>query len=108
MDVKEFISSGILEIYVMGAADNDEVIAVERMAAEHPEVRNEIESISKTMERLAMSAGIAPGRNVKPFLMATIDYMERMQNGEVATIPPALTGKSDLKDYASWLNRDDM
>ena len=108
MSIKEFISSGILELYIMGAAGSEDVQEVERMAAIHPEIRDEIESISQTMEELAMSASISPGRNVKPFLIATIDYMERIKSGERATIPPALTEKSELHDYEFWLNRDDM
>jgi mannose-6-phosphate isomerase-like protein (cupin superfamily) len=108
MSIKEFISSGILELYVMGAAGSEDIQEVERMAAMHPEIRDEIESISQTIEQLAMSARISPGRNVKPFLIATIDYMERIKSGEKATIPPVLNEKSELNDYASWLNRDDM
>jgi mannose-6-phosphate isomerase-like protein (cupin superfamily) len=40
--------------------------------------------------------------------MATIDFMERMENGEQPSFPPILNKDSRLADFASWIDRDDM
>jgi mannose-6-phosphate isomerase-like protein (cupin superfamily) len=45
---------------------------------------------------------------VHPFLMATIDYMERLKNGEAPAFPPSLHMGSKISDYAEWLNRADL
>jgi len=108
MSVKEYISSGILEQYVLGAVTQEEAREVQRMAATHVEVRKEIEEISKALEQHAMDNAVMPSPKIKPFLMATIDYSERMESGETASFPPALTEKSKIIDYAQWLNRKDM
>ncbi len=108
MNIKEFIESGILEQYVLGTTGNEESQEVERMASAHPEVRIELEKISETFEDIANANAKKPGRSIKPFLLATIDYMERMEKGEPATFPPILNETSTLNDYKSWLNRDDM
>ncbi len=108
MDIKEYISSGILEQYVLGTISKEESLEVEKVAMMHTEVQNEIEEISKAIEQYAMENAVEPSRNVKTFLIATIDYMERMENGEAPSFPPALSASSTLADFASWLNREDM
>lgn len=49
-DIKTFIESGILESYVLGDVTAAERAEVERMAADHPEVREEIIRIEETLE----------------------------------------------------------
>lgn len=57
MDVQEYISSGILESYVLGNCRNDEKDEVDRLIFEYQEIRNEIESIRTTLE-LAANLGM--------------------------------------------------
>ncbi len=55
MTSKEYIESGILEIYVMGMASHSEQEDVEMMAAVHPEIRQEIDAISEVLEKYALA-----------------------------------------------------
>jgi mannose-6-phosphate isomerase-like protein (cupin superfamily) len=107
-DLQNFISSGILELYVLGEASVQEKKMVEEMAVLHPEIRLEIEEIEQSLERYAMTEAITPDPTVKPLLLATIDYMDRLKNGEIVSVPPVLAEKSSAHDYAQWLNRADM
>ncbi|MFD3001902.1 cupin domain-containing protein [Pontibacter toksunensis] len=106
--IKDFIESGVLELYVMGAASPEEAAAVEQMAASHPEVQQEIDAISEQMEVYAMAHAVKPRNTVKTLVLATIDYLERMKEGELPTSPPVLTAQSRPEDFAPWLNREDM
>ena len=45
MDVKEYIASGVLELYALGTLPAAEMKEVERMAEEHPEVAFELRQI---------------------------------------------------------------
>ena len=92
----------------MGAASANEVAEVEAMLASHAEVQQELESISQTLHGLAEAQGHVPSPKVKPVLMATIDYITRMQNGEELANPPVLTPASTAADFAEWLTRPDM
>src|SRR5689334_14379413 len=103
--ISEFIESGILEQYVLGNATDRETSEVEQMAMAHPEVRKEIEEISKALEHYAMANAVTPDITIKPFLLATIDYTERLEKGESPSSPPILNESSKLSDYASWLDR---
>jgi anti-sigma factor RsiW len=49
MDLNEYISSGILELYAAGALDEAEAREVEAMAAQHPEVKVELDAIQSAL-----------------------------------------------------------
>lgn len=108
MTSKELIDSGILEQYVLGSASPADILEVEKLAAEDPAIRLEIDLISETFEKLAMENAVEPPVVIKPFLMALINYMERMNNGEAASAPPVLNQNSKVSDFDEWLNREDM
>jgi mannose-6-phosphate isomerase-like protein (cupin superfamily) len=108
MTSKEYIDSGILEIYVMGTASQSEQEEVEKMAATNPDIRQEINEISDALEKYAQAHAIKPSAVIKPFLMATIDYSERIKSGEEISFPPVLNENSKVVDYAAWLNRPDL
>ncbi|MCW3103293.1 MAG: hypothetical protein JWO09_1733 [Bacteroidetes bacterium] len=108
MNSKEYIDSGVLELYVMGMLEPEECTEVERMITIHPEVRDEVEQITKALKAYAEEEAGAPHPAIKPLLMATIDYSERLQAGEPPAFPPALNENSTIADYAEWLNREDL
>lgn len=108
MTNKEFINSGILEQYVLGLASGEEIKQVELLAATDPAIKMEIDAISETLEKFAVANAIEPPAVLKPFLMATVDYTERLKQGEPVTEAPMLHEHSKAEDYAAWLNRPDM
>lgn len=103
-----YIDSGLLELYVLGCISAEQSMEIAQVAATNPAVRQEITAIEQTMEAYAMNHAITAKPDVKAFLMATIDYTERMAGGEPAAHPPLLHKDAILADYASWLNREDM
>jgi len=107
-NVSKFIDSGLLEVYVLGQATPEEAAEVERMATFHNEVREEIEAISIALEHYAEAHAVQPDPTIRPMLMATIDYMERMKSGEAPAFPPRLHARSTALDYAQWLDRKDL
>lgn len=108
MTSKEYINSGILEQYVMANLDATQRAEVEKMAAQDPLIREELNIISDVLEKYALENAIQPSPVIKPFLMAVIDYSERIKNGELVSTPPLLHEKSVAEDYAQWLNRPDL
>ena len=106
--VSDYIESGILEMYVLGQTTADETSEVEKMAMMHSEVREEIDAISIALEQYAEANAIEPDPTIRPFVMATINYMERLKRGETPVDPPAIQKGSKVEDYAQWLNREDL
>ena len=54
MNIQEYIASGILESYWAGDIDNKEMQDVDRLAAKHPEIANELEEIRKVVTNVSM------------------------------------------------------
>ncbi|HLA55130.1 MAG TPA: anti-sigma factor [Flavobacterium sp.] len=55
METREYIDSGILELYVYGLLSDDENLQVNRMAMNHKEINDEIISIEKAIINLSTS-----------------------------------------------------
>jgi mannose-6-phosphate isomerase-like protein (cupin superfamily) len=106
--VEEYINSGILEIYVLGMTSAEETVKVNEMAAKFVEIRTEIEEISKALEIDSSKKSFGPNETVKPYLMAVVDYTERLKGGEPMTFPPILTKESKIIDFEEWTSRADM
>ena len=104
----EFIESGILELYAAGQASVQEVSEVEFMLNAYPEVRSELNEINIAIEKYALHQAITPDPTVKPFLLATVDYIERLEQGEALSEPPLLHKASKMSDYAEWIDRKDL
>ncbi|EDM37992.1 hypothetical protein PBAL39_16244 [Pedobacter sp. BAL39] len=105
---QELISSGLLDMYVLGQVDSEEAIFIESMASVHNEVRMELDEISIALERYAQFHAIEPDPIIKPFLMATVDYSDRIGSGEQPELTPVLNERSAAKDFSRWLDRPDM
>lgn len=108
MDFQQLIDSGLLELYVLGQTDEEENLLIEQLAAVHPEIVSEIDAISLALEQYALSHATAPDPIIRPFLMATIDFTDRMKAGELPQSAPLLHSGSAASDYTAWLNRPDM
>ena len=107
-DLKEYIASGIVERYVFEMALPEEISEIEALAKQHAEIQAAITNFCLLVEHNALANAINPPEVIKPELMATIDYMERLSNGEPMTFPPILSEKSKIDDFSEWLNRPDM
>jgi mannose-6-phosphate isomerase-like protein (cupin superfamily) len=106
--ITKYIESGILELYILGELTSAEAEEVEQMAASYPAVRQELDAIRENLEQYALAHAVAPRPLMKSLFLATVDYMERLQNGEPIATPPLLRQSSRVADYASWINRPDF
>jgi anti-sigma-K factor RskA len=65
LELKEIISSGILELYISGLASNDENLQVQQWIQQFSEVRKELEEIQAAMESYATAYAIQPPPSTK-------------------------------------------
>lgn len=72
MNIEEYISSGILEAYVLGELSDAERAQVEKNLALYPALREELAQIEATQELFLMQAAITPRAAVKSAIMDTI------------------------------------
>lgn len=73
MNIEEYISSGILEAYVLGDLSAEEMLDVEAKLKVHPELKEELAKIEATSEQLLLKASITPRASVKTALFEKIE-----------------------------------
>ena len=95
MDIKEYISSGILEAYVIGDLSDSERLEVEKNIAQHTELRHELAAIEETNENIFQQLAIAPHARIREKL-----FSQLKKSLEVKTVPLA-SRSSDFWRYAT-------
>lgn len=106
--VQELLESGIIEKYVLEQCAPDELLLVEKMAAQFPDVKLAIYDISIAFENDATANAIAPHKTLKPFVMATLNFVARMEAGEQPSNPPLINTTTTIADFEPWLSRPDL
>jgi anti-sigma-K factor RskA len=77
VNIQEYISSGIVETYVLGLASRDEQLEFEQLAAIHPELQQAREVFEMSLEQHAMDSGVKPPAEVKVRFLEAIGTTTR-------------------------------
>ena len=72
MEVKNIISSGLLELYISGLTTPEETAQVDEWVILYPEVKLELTSIQDAMESYALEHAITPDPSIKNKILAKI------------------------------------
>jgi len=103
MDPREFISSGIIESYLLGSATESEAREVIRMAGLYPEVRKEIDLVEKTLFEFAAKHKKTPPADVKQKILNVISA-QGSGNGQVLPLyPEEIVGSRRREKLLSYL-----
>lgn len=76
-DIKAYIESGILELYVLGDLTQAEKLQVEEMASKYPAVKAELDEIERSIELFAENNAVVPSEHLRDKIInsiATTDY----------------------------------
>jgi anti-sigma-K factor RskA len=98
MDINDYISSGILELYVYGALTEAESREVSQVLKEHPEIRKEVEEIEIALQQLA--AATAPSYNAEALLSSIKQKIS--DKSEHGVINIERKKKTPWVSYAGW------
>lgn len=88
MDIEEYISSGVLELYAAGALPDSEKAAVEQTARQYPDVQAELDLIQDSLERYATLHAVSPPVMLKSKVLGAISQttiLTDLEPGEVKT-----------------------
>jgi anti-sigma-K factor RskA len=84
MNIKEYISSGILETYLLGGLTEAEADEVEAYVKQYPALRTELDKLEGDLEKIALSYAKAPSPALKSKIASQLDFVEQK---EVKVIP---------------------
>lgn len=73
MNIEEYISTGVLEAYVLGELTPTQRLNVESKLRQEPTLREELRLIEQTLEALAQRGAIKPGEGVRSALLSKLD-----------------------------------
>lgn len=73
MNIREYIQSGIIETYVLGLADQEEIAQIESLRQQHPELDQAIKDFEREVENLAMNHAVAAPPSVKQDIFNTLN-----------------------------------
>ena len=93
MNSKEYLESGILELYVYGKLSDEENQEVREMATKHPEIQEEITAIEKAV--ISLSENVAPYLSVANFEKIRVKLLDKHK-----VIP--LQPKKNISQYMGW------
>ncbi len=96
MEIKDIISSGVLELYVLGIASEQETADVTTWAKQYPEIVAEIATIQASLESYAMAYAVQPPAAVKQKIFAEIN-----PGSLVANQPAKVVGMNPFWKYAA-------
>lgn len=77
MNIKEYISSGIVQSYVLDQADAAERAEFEKLSAQYPELVAERKAFENALEKFALQNAVVPPRQVKD------GFLEAIQNPSI-------------------------
>lgn len=95
---KDYIESGILELYVFGRLTDMESTEVSAMAAKHPDIKAEIEAIEKAVINLSYS--VAPYLSAEVYEKIRQQLIEKYTASEPKVIP--VNTRSTITMYIGW------
>ena len=72
MDIQQYISSGILEQYVLGQLSQDEAKEVESIVEKYPEIKGELEKIEQAFEEYGFANAITPSPELEQQILQKI------------------------------------
>ncbi len=72
-DLKSYIESGILELYVLGDLSSEEMLEVEKLAMQYPEIKSEIDGIETALLGYARSNSLEPSENTRSKILSALD-----------------------------------
>lgn len=73
MDIQSYISSGKLELFLLGELTEREREEVLSLAKTHPEIQRELDELEETMFAFDNMSGIAPSQEVKDKIFSTLE-----------------------------------
>ena len=80
MEIKDIISSGLLEMYILGLTSVEEKNQVEGWVNTYPEISAELNAIETAMESYAMANAIEPAKGLKQKIFSLINSNHNIEN----------------------------
>ena len=93
MNIKEYISSGMVESYVLGLLTAQERFEFEQYCETYPQLREARDSFEKAIEKQAMQNAIAPPTDIKEKVWVAIQDKSVSKTSKIVSMEPTTARK---------------
>lgn len=100
MNIKEYISGGFIESYVLGLASKEEREEFEQLCKQHPELIAAREAFEKALEQQLLNQAVLPANGVKDKVMDAIRQQPTANQTKIITMENVNTNRSSS---ARWV-----
>jgi mannose-6-phosphate isomerase-like protein (cupin superfamily) len=100
MNIREYIETGIIGRYCLGALSGAEMLEVERLCDRFPEIMQEITVVQETLESYAATVAMDPPAHIKGRIWDTLADLEKEQTMDINDLPAI----SRFSDHKKWLS----
>ncbi|MBX7108019.1 MAG: cupin domain-containing protein [Chitinophagales bacterium] len=102
MSVADLIESGIVELYCLGIASEEENLLVEQLAVDSPELKAEISAINEVLALYAVEGSkLKPSQKMKEKIIASLQTSDTPLP---SSLPPVLTIQSTVDSWLAYLD----
>jgi anti-sigma-K factor RskA len=101
MNIQEYISSGIIESYVLGVASGEERTEFEKLCREYPELVKARNDFELTLEEESKKNAIQPPGNVKEKTWSAIQKTSLLGASKIINMEPSKRRSSGLRWFAA-------
>jgi len=100
MDLKDYISSGIIEDYCLGILTEQESSDVLQHAKEHPEIKQAIDEFMQSLEEYSIDASITPPSDTKQKVLQLLNNLQLEEEENIHHLPLI----NQYSDHQNWLH----
>lgn len=94
MNIKEYISSGIIESYVLGMVSPEEKSEFEKLCREYPELMKARDEFELALENQLLSQATRPSDSVKEKVMGAVQRSEPVNQTQIITMESTNANRS--------------
>ncbi|WP_075349809.1 anti-sigma factor [Algoriphagus marinus] len=102
MDIQAYITSGKLELFLLGELSERERAEVVSMAAQYPEIQQELDELEQAMFDIDHKIGVAPSAGIKAKIFDSLDSEFKEETKPISNTAPAQGKVVPLSPWKSF------
>ena len=99
MNLTPYITSGVLELYVLDQLSAEERMGVERMVKMYPVLKKELLAIENALEKYATNNALKPSKKFEAKVVAVVNNLEKERTLDIENLPII----NPFSNYKNWL-----
>lgn len=103
MDIKTYISSGVVEAYALGNLSPEEASILECVIKNNKEVQQAVFEMQQTFEKLATAGAMEPPSHLKEEILKKIEFGSEQPGGKIVSIATEKTPVRGNYNIPVWM-----